>query len=190
MKRSMQKGFTLIELMIVVAIIGILAAVALPAYQDYTVRARITEGLSLIEPAKTAMASEGVASLVDMNTVAIAWNAQAAGTGANSKLVNSILFPVANAVGAAATANPVLTITYNAAAVGLGAAANTITVTPWIRSGAAGAGETAFAALTNGRTGSLDWACASAANATATAGGMTVATAGTVLAKFVPAQCR
>ena len=55
MKR-IQQGFTLIELMIVVAIIGILAAVALPAYQDYTVRAKVQEGVSLSDPARTAVA--------------------------------------------------------------------------------------------------------------------------------------
>ena len=55
MKRSIQKGFTLIELMIVVAIIGILAAVALPAYQDYTKRSHVSEGMSLASGAKSAL---------------------------------------------------------------------------------------------------------------------------------------
>jgi type IV pilus assembly protein PilA len=62
MKKTLQQGFTLIELMIVVAIIGILAAVALPAYQDYTVRAKVSEGLVLASSAKLAVAenaSEG-----------------------------------------------------------------------------------------------------------------------------------
>ena len=53
--KAMQKGFTLIELMIVVAIIGILAAVAIPAYQDYTIKAKVTEGVNLSAPARTAL---------------------------------------------------------------------------------------------------------------------------------------
>ena len=56
MIKSIQKGFTLIELMIVVAIIGILAAIAIPAYQDYTIRAQVTEGLNLMSDMKAGVA--------------------------------------------------------------------------------------------------------------------------------------
>ena len=61
-----QQGFTLIELMIVVAIVGILAAVAIPAYSDYTTRAKVTEGISLVSSAEAAVADNAMAGASDL----------------------------------------------------------------------------------------------------------------------------
>ncbi len=178
MKRSMQKGFTLIELMIVVAIIGILAAVALPAYQDYTVRTRVTEGLTLASGAK-AMVNE-VASAADLVVAANTWNAQQSSTGATSKYVNQVQI---------STTTGEIQIQYNATNVGPIPASATLNLKPFIKTNA-----TTFqaldAAIAAGNSGAIDWACASVTQAAATARTMTGVTAGTLPAKFAPAECR
>jgi len=85
--KQLQKGFTLIELMIVVAIIGILAAVALPAYQDYTIRAKMSEvilGMSACRTSITEVYQSGPASLIPVN----GWGCEYGGTTATKYVAN------------------------------------------------------------------------------------------------------
>jgi type IV pilus assembly protein PilA len=174
MFKKMQQGFTLIELMIVVAIIGILAAIAIPAYQDYTIRAKVTEGLNLADSAKTAVAESWQSGgTVGLKAAATSWNTSFTATG-KTKYVSTI--NVSSTSGA-------ITVGYNATAIPqLGTNVNLV-LTPYIA--------TVALSSTNTLSGNIDWACTSAGNSTANAQSMgtAVATAG-VQTKFVPTNCK
>jgi type IV pilus assembly protein PilA len=116
-----QQGFTLIELMIVVAIIGILAAIALPAYQDYTIKAKVQEGVSLSAPIRTAVGVACSEANLDASTTNDDLNyTGTAGDYAGSYVTGVAVVPAANAA--------TVTITY--AAIGSGiTAGQTVTYT-------------------------------------------------------------
>jgi type IV pilus assembly protein PilA len=178
MLKKMQQGFTLIELMIVVAIIGILAAIAIPAYQDYTIRAKVTEGLNLADSAKTAVAesfqSGGVTGLT---AAANSWNASFSAT----KYVSNIAV-----ISAAGATQGVITVSYASGQIAQLAGANTIKLSPFINN----AGTETQLGSAGSLSGNIDWACTSVGTSTASAQSMTAATAGTVATKYVPSNCK
>jgi type IV pilus assembly protein PilA len=197
MKRSIQKGFTLIELMIVVAIIGILAAVALPAYQDYTVRAKISEAIIAGSTAKGVM-SEGFESdgVTGLSAAANAINATPAAEKSSKFVIGYCVTPAAvaafttcpaAATFGAASAQWIVTIGLSATAnngIPTGLNAQTIDLYPNVNN----AGVVGVPTSTS--KGAIDWACVSATNSTATARSLANRGVATLPAKYAPSECR
>jgi type IV pilus assembly protein PilA len=175
MKNMLQKGFTLIELMIVVAIIGILAAIALPAYQDYTVRAKIGEAIIAGSAVKGLMSeafqTDGITGMT------------AAATGFNATAIAERRSKYVSDVAVLAVTPWTITVTISGT-VGNGIPTTlnggTLTYSPNVQ------GITPTAAS----VGAVDWACGSVTVQTATARNLANRAVGTLPAKYAPSECR
>jgi len=176
MLKQIQKGFTLIELMIVVAIIGILAAIALPAYQDYTIRAKISEGVIGASSAK-ATVSEAFQTdgLQGVNAVVNSWDI----TTTQSKYVSNVTVAAGGIVRVAFKANT---------ANGLPNAVNgtDLAYSPYVNVN----GTMTAVGSAGGLSGAIDWACVSVQNNTAIARGFSAPASGNLPAKYAPSECR